>query len=284
MENGEERLEKRKEITGKREERRGKRNESSQSEQTDTQHSTLNIKHSAQGFALAVSMLTILPFFKIHNFFKGINGYAVMSYPIVGALLGGILWLTYTLLLPYLPDAHLHVILFVLWVILTGALHLDGFSDTVDGLFVPKERAEEVMKDPHAGGMGMIFSITFLIFKASSLWFLDAIYLLPIVLMLSRYNAVLAIYFFPYIRKEGMSTLAKQEFTKAQLLLSTIVVIAFVLFTNSWLLLLFSLLTLLFVKHFFIKRLGGFSGDVYGFLIEVTELVLLNILLFGVTA
>ena len=236
------------------------------------------------GFALAVNMLTILPFFKIHNFFKGINGYAVMSYPLIGALLGALLWLTYTLLLPLFPEAHLHIILFILWVVLTGALHLDGFSDTVDGLFVPKERAEAVMKDPHAGGMGMIFSITFLIFKASSLWFLDAIYLLPIILMLSRYNAVLAIYFFPYIRKEGMSTLAKQEFTQKQLIISSLFIFVVVLLTKSWLLLAFSLLTLLLVKRFFIKRLGGFSGDIYGFLIEVTELLLLNILLIGVSA
>ena len=239
--------------------------------------------HFFMGFALAISMLTILPIFKIHDFFKGINGYAVMSYPIVGALLGALLWLIYTLLLSFFPEAHLHIILFVLWVVLTGALHLDGLSDTIDGLFVPKERAEEVMKDPHAGGMGMIFSITFLIFKASSLWFLDAIYLLPIILMLSRYNTVLAIYFFPYIRKEGMSTLAKQEFTKKQLIISSFFVLLLVLLTNSWLLLAFSLLTLLLIKRFFIKRLGGFSGDIYGFLIEVTELVLLNVLLFGIT-
>jgi len=242
------------------------------------------LKNYIMGFALAVNMLTILPFFKIHNFFKGINGYAVMSYPLIGALLGALLWLIYTLLLPLFPEAHLHIILFILWVVLTGALHLDGFSDTVDGLFVPKERAEAVMKDPHAGGMGMIFSITFLIFKASSLWFLDAIYLLPIILMLSRYNAVLAIYFFPYIRKEGMSTLAKQEFTQKQLIISSLFIFVVVLLTKSWLLLAFSLLTLLLVKRFFIKRLGGFSGDIYGFLIEVTELLLLNILLIGVSA
>ena len=241
------------------------------------------LKQPLAGFALAVNMLTILPFFKIHNFFKGINGYAVMSYPLVGALLGVLLWFTYIVLLPYLPAPHLHVILFVLWVLLTGALHLDGFSDTVDGLFVPKERAEEVMKDPHAGGMGMIFSITFLLFKASSLLYVGAIYLLPVILMLSRYNAVLAIYFFPYIRKEGMSTLAKAEFTQKQLLLSSLFVGTVVVLSGSYLLLAFSLLTLLLVKRFFIKRLGGFSGDIYGFLIEMSELVLLNVLLFGTT-
>ena len=242
------------------------------------------IQHSAKGFALAVSMLTILPFFKVHDFFRGINGYAVMSYPLVGALLGGILWLLYILLTPYFPEAHLHIILFVLWVLITGALHLDGFSDTVDGLFVPAERAEAVMKDPHVGGMGMIFTATFLLFKASSLWFLEAIWLLPVILMLSRFNAVLSIYFFPYIRKAGMSTLAKQEFTRKQLLAAALFVLAVVVLTGSWLLLGISLLTLLLVKGFFIRRLGGFSGDIYGFLIEVSELVLLNVLLFGAAA
>ncbi len=241
------------------------------------------VKHLFAGFALAISMLTTLPIFKIHNFFKGINGYAVMSYPLVGAILGAVLWGVYLLLLPFFPETHLHMVLFVLWVVLTGALHLDGFSDTVDGLFVPKERAEAVMKDPHAGGMGMIFSITFLLFKASSLWFLDALYLLPIILMLSRFNTVLAIYLFPYIRKEGMSTLAKQEFTKTQLIISTLFVVTVIIFSKCWLLLAFSLFTLFLIKRFFIKRLGGFSGDIYGFLIEVTELVLLNVLLFGIT-
>ena len=259
----------------KREEERGKRSDSSQSGQ---------IKNAAQGFALAVSMLTILPFFRVHHFFKGINGYAVMSYPLVGALLGGLLWLVYTLFLPLFPEAHLHIILFVLWVVLTGALHLDGLSDTIDGLFVPKERAEEVMKDPHTGGMGMVFTVTFLIFKAASLWFLDALCLLPVVLMLSRYNTVLAIYLFPYIRKAGMSTLAKQEFTQKQLLLSSLFVLVVLFLTDTWLLLAVALLTLLLIKRFFIRRLGGFSGDIYGFLIEVTELVLLNALLIGATA
>ena len=248
---------------------------------TDIQNSTFLIQHSAKGFALAVNMLTVIPFFKVHDFFRGINGYAVMSYPLVGALLGGILWLIHTLLLPYFPEAHLHIVLFVLWVVLTGALHLDGFSDTVDGLFVPRERAEAVMKDPHVGGMGMTFTATFLLFKASSLWFLEAIWLLPVILMLSRFNALLAIYFFPYIRKAGMSTLAKQEFTRNQLLAAALFVLAAVALTGSWLLLGFSLLTLLLVKRFFIRRLGGFSGDVYGFLIEVSELLLLNVLLFG---
>ena len=232
------------------------------------------------GFALAVSMLTTLPFFRVHHFFRGINGFAVMFYPLVGLLLGLVLLGVHTFLHPYLPPLHLGVLLFVLWVVLTGALHLDGLSDTLDGLYVAKERALEVMKDPHVGGMGMILSTSFLIFKASSLAFLELVHLLPLVLMLSRFNVVLAIFFYPYISKNGMSTLAKEEFGRTQLLFASLYVAALGLFL-SWVLVLASLLVLFVCASFFIKRYGGFSGDIYGFMIECSELFLLQLLLLG---
>jgi len=239
------------------------------------------MKNIAKGFALAVSMLTTVPFFKVHDFYKGINGYAVMFYPLVGFMLGAVLWAVYLLLNPYMPHIHVGIIIFGLWVLLTGALHLDGFSDTVDGLYVHKDRALEVMKDPNTGGMGMIMSATFLILKASSLANFEAFYLLPIVLMLSRLNAVLAIYFYPYISQNGIGTLAKQELKTSQLLSALFYSALLVIVWNISILFVSSLLVLFFIKLFFIKRYGGFSGDIYGFTIEVTELILLNILLFG---
>lgn len=233
-----------------------------------------------KGFALAISMLTTIPFFKVHNFFKGINGYAVMFYPLVGLLLGGILYLFTYLLEPYFPSTHLHIMLFALWVLLTGALHLDGLSDALDALFVSKDRAAEVMKDPHVGAMGMIFTGVFLILKASAVVALEALWSLPLILMLSRFNTVLAIYFFPYIRKNGMSTLAKEEFTKTQLIISLLIVITTAIFTPSGIVLLgVSLLSLLLFKIWFTSRFGGFSGDLYGFMIEGTELILLHLVL-----
>lgn len=235
------------------------------------------------GVILAVNMLTILPFFKVHDFFKGINGYAVMFYPLVGVILGGILYGTFLLLSGTLPSPHLHLILFALLVVLTGALHLDGFSDTIDGLFVPKERAQEAMKDPHVGGMGMIFTLVFLLLKASSFVYLDTLYLLPLILLLSRNNVVLAIYLFPYIREQGMSTLAKQEFTKKQFLISQLITLAFVIYFDAWILVGVALMLLLLIKVFFTRRYSGFSGDIYGFTIELTELFLLNSIIISTT-
>jgi len=244
------------------------------------------MKNIFNGFGLAVSMLTTIPFFKIHNFYKGINGYSVMFYPLVGFLLGVILWATALLLEPYVATSHLGIILFALWVLLTGALHLDGFSDTVDGLYVKKERALAVMKDPNTGGMGMIFSVTFLILKASTLSVFDAFYLLPLLLMYGRLNTVLAIYFYPYVSPNGMSTLAKEELKSSQILIAFLYTLALSLIVagvmTSVILLLTSLLVLFVIKTFFIKRYGGFTGDIYGFLIELTELVLLNVMLIWI--
>lgn len=238
--------------------------------------------NTAKGFALALSMLTTIPFFRVHNFFSGINGYAVMFYPLIGFILGSILFLFHHLLGPYLPSAHLNILLFGLWALLTGALHLDGFSDTIDALFVPKERAMEVMKDSHIGAMGMTFTAVFLILKASALWHLDTLWTLPLVLMLARFNAVLAIYFFSYIRENGMGSLAKSEFTFTQLLISSAIVLstAFIIDTGLMLLVVSSL-TLLLLRFWFTRRFGGFSGDTYGFMIEITELILLHVVLIG---
>jgi cobalamin 5'-phosphate synthase/cobalamin synthase len=233
-----------------------------------------------KGFALALSMLTTLPFFKVHDFYKGINGYGVMFYPLVGLFLGFILYGTSLFLEPYLPHFHLGIILFGLWVLLTGALHLDGLADTVDGLFVPKDRSLEVMKDPHNGGMGMFFGVTFLLLKASSLAALSSYALLPLTLLLSRWMVVLLIYFYPYISK-GMGSLAKEEFTFNELLFASSYLLIIVWLYNGWSLLLCTLFIMFAIQKFFMKRYGGFTGDIYGFGIELTELILLNLLIIG---
>ncbi|MEY4504084.1 MAG: adenosylcobinamide-GDP ribazoletransferase, partial [Pseudomonadota bacterium] len=78
-------------------------------------------------------MLTILPFFRLYEFTKGCNGYAVAYYPLVGLILGAVIYLINILLAPFLPHNFLISFLFFLYILLYGALHLDGFTDSVDG-------------------------------------------------------------------------------------------------------------------------------------------------------
>ena len=233
-----------------------------------------------KGFALAFNMMSIIPFFKVHDFFKGINGYSAMFYPLVGFILGSILWATHSLLDSHMPSTHEAVIIFGMWVLLTGALHLDGFSDSVDGLFVSKNKALEIMKDSHVGGMGMTFTIVFLLLKLSSIIHFEAYYLLPVILMLSRLNATLGIYFYNYI-SSGVGKLIKEELNLKHIFftLSYSIPIAFIFnFLDA---LLISILVLILTAQFFKKRLDGLTGDIYGFVIELTELVLLNYIIFS---
>jgi len=233
-----------------------------------------------KAFALSFNMLSIIPFFKVHDFFKGINGYSAMFYPLVGFILGLVLWGSYTLLQGYMPSTHLAVVIFALWVLITGALHLDGFSDTVDGLFVKKERAWEVMKDSHVGGMGMTFTIVFLVFKLSSVIHFQAFYLLPVILMFSRLNATLAIYFYEYI-SSGVGKLLKEELKTSHVVIALFYSLLIAYFFSLLGAFVVSLLVLLISTRFFTKRLGGLNGDIYGFVVEVTELALLNYIIIS---
>jgi len=229
-----------------------------------------------KGFMLSWNMLTIIPLFKIHNFFKGINGISAMFYPFVGFLIGLVLYVVSLLLDGVVQEAHLRVIIFVLWVVITGGLHLDGFSDTIDGLFVEKKKALEVMKDSHIGGMGMIFSVVFLIFKASSVIFIKDLGLLPFILMFSRLSVVVVIYMFDYISK-GVTTLIKEELD-VKLLVFAMGYAFFIglIFSKVWLGV-FALVFGVALASLFNKRYGGLNGDMYGFIIEVCEVFLLNV-------
>ncbi len=231
-----------------------------------------------KAFGLAFNMFTIFPFFKIHTYENGINGKSALFYPLIGFFLGALLYGFYTLLAPFTPHLHLVVIIFALSILFTGALHLDGFSDTIDGLLVKKEKALEVMKDSHVGGMGMIFTFVFLILKLSTLIHFDAWIFLPVVMMLSRLNATLAIYFFPYI-SSGVGALIKQELKLSFVITAVFYSLALSFAFEAGFYLIFSFATLYLLAKLFTRRYKGLSGDMYGFIIETSELVLLNCLI-----
>ncbi len=227
-----------------------------------------------QAFALAWNMLTIIPFLQVHNFYKGINALSVMFYPVVGFFLGLFLYGLSLVLEPLFPHMFLHVGIFFLLVVLTGALHLDGLSDTIDGLFVPKQKALQVMKDSHVGGMGMVFSGAFLIFKAVGFATLESLYLLPLLLALSRMGAIVAIYNFPYI-SSGVGMLIKEEIKKLHVNVALLFGFALSLYYGVVWAFIAVILYVLIVSQMFRRRYGGLSGDIYGFLIETSELLLI---------
>jgi adenosylcobinamide-GDP ribazoletransferase len=103
-------------------------------------------------FGLALSTLTCLPV-PSHSPRPLQLKRSVIFYPLVGALIGGVLVLALRLPLPIGVQA---AVTLALWVALTRALHLDGLGDCLDGWLggrTPKER-RRIMKDPALGAFG----------------------------------------------------------------------------------------------------------------------------------
>lgn len=133
-------------------------------------------------------------------------------YPVVGAAIGIVLslcsWLV-TGLLPSIPSA---AILLILWVYLTGGLHLDGWMDTADGLlsYRSRDRMLEIMKDSRVGAMGVIACVLLLLLKVALIISLLEQGALPVALLTaplwSRWFMVYAMAAWPRARgQEGLA-------------------------------------------------------------------------------
>lgn len=111
-------------------------------------------------------------------------GRSLLWYPLVGLLLGLLLWGAH-LLLGQTPALLQAAIILALWVGLSGGLHLDGLADTADawvGGFGDRERTLTIMKDPRSGPIAVVVLVLLLLLKFAGLFTLlqagQGIYLL----------------------------------------------------------------------------------------------------------
>ncbi|NJO51546.1 MAG: adenosylcobinamide-GDP ribazoletransferase, partial [Leptolyngbyaceae cyanobacterium RM2_2_4] len=91
--------------------------------------------------------------------------------PLVGLMIGGILaLLNQGLHLLGMPDLTRSAVVVIVWVAITGGLHLDGAMDTADGLAVlDRQRRLQVMADSATGAFGAMAAIAILLLKVAAL-------------------------------------------------------------------------------------------------------------------
>lgn len=92
------------------------------------------------------------------------------AFPLVGAILGGILVFARLAIGSHLPPVLCAVFLVGLWAFLTGGLHLDGWTDCWDAAAAATtpERRYEILKDSRMGTFGGLALILLLAVKASA--------------------------------------------------------------------------------------------------------------------
>ncbi len=99
------------------------------------------------------------------------NGRTLLWFPLVGALLGGVLGLTWRLLDRVTRGQGLLVasLLVAADLALTGALHFDGLVDSADGLFAPVERSRRlaIMARPEIGAFGLAAGVVVLLLRVA---------------------------------------------------------------------------------------------------------------------
>lgn len=227
---------------------------------------------------LAFSLLTTLPVPAPQKWLPGDSGRAAGWYPLVGLVIGLLVAGVHRLSGLFLPPLVTGALVLLAWVALTGGLHLDGLADCADGLLYPgaPEKRLEIMKDPRLGafgGMGLGLALL-LKFAALALFPPAALPALPLTASLARW-CILPAGLIPSARPGGMAADFAAGLRKNSLFWGGLLPLGLTLLLGwrGWLTAALGLLTALGVLTLAKKRLGGVTGDVFGLLVEVVEIV-----------
>ena len=232
----------------------------------------------------AIGCLTIVPFGPRGDIRDADLGGSLLWFPLVGLLIGAGLVGVNVLSSLVLPPLVVAACVLLSWVVITGALHLDGLGDLTDGLYGGRTRDERlrIMKDPHVGAMAVVSIGLVLILKFALLSSIPSAAMNRTLLVtpcLGRYAIVLLGSTLAYAR-DGAGTAAPfvKYGTKQAWLGATLIALFASGLVFGWRGFgLFGIATLgsLAMHAVFHRALGGITGDALGASGEVTEALML---------
>ncbi len=229
----------------------------------------------------AFQFLTIFPTL-IHRMFTSREmGQAVAWFPLVGLVLGLLLYsVHYTAQLIFPANVSAALTIFA-WVIFTRAFHLDGFMDTCDGLFggFTSERRMEIMKDSRMGAFGVAGGILVLLTQYSALESsVNAFAALILATTLGRWASPLVIHAFPYAREDGLGSEMKRNVHLKEIIIATLIAGLASWFLYGWLgfaLMLGAAMIAILISLYVMRLIPGLTGDIYGTVTTTIEMLVL---------
>ena len=231
-------------------------------------------------FLAALRFLTILPVpGKLGSTKEAMVG-SVPFFPLVGLLIGAVAAAAAFGLSDVFSAAVTAVLTVVVLLGASGGFHLDGLSDTFDGLLSarPKERILEILRDSHVGVMGVIAIVCVLALKIAALASLDrsvlwrAVFLMPVG---GRCAMVVALVLLPAARPgDGLGSLFCKTSRPVHAILGILVLAVAAWLTATYAGLVAAgaalVLTLVFCAYSY-RRIGGATGDTVGATCEIVE-------------
>jgi adenosylcobinamide-GDP ribazoletransferase len=185
-----------------------------------------------------------------------------------------------------LPALLAAVIVVGLWLLLTGALHFDGFCDVADAALAsaPASERRRIARDPGIGAFALAAGGLLLLVKVAALASLPSLAWLVVVPVLARTLVVWPMARYPLQAESRLGRAARISLAEAGfplalgLALSGLIALVF-LTPWAWLALTgVSALGVALAAHWLSTRLDGLNGDAYGALIEGSEGLMLIVI------
>ncbi len=228
-----------------------------------------------RSFVLMLTFLTRIPIpmrfeFEDKDFAKGL-----LFLPLIGLIIGLPLYV-YRYFVDLKNPMLTGFILIVIYVGMTGGLHLDGLADYFDGMFSGRKRSRilEIMKDSAIGTFGVVGLCLYFLGMLVGLSMAEpmAVLLMPVV---SRTIGLLFCSFGNYPKDAGMGQ-PMVDYGKWYHGVSSVLLIFCVLYAAGTWYLIAGLVTCLLMAVFFLRTtqvIGGITGDVIGASIEVSQVI-----------
>lgn len=212
-------------------------------------------------------------------------GRSLLWYPLVGLLFGLLLWLASHFLQG--TPAPLHAaLLLTLWVLLSGALHLDGLADSADawlGGFGDRERTLLIMKDPRSGPIAVVTLVLVLLLKFCAIWVLvergigAQLLLAPLIGRAAMLGLFLST---PYVRQGGLGQALAEHLPRQAAGWVLLGCMLFCMVLGGWIAVV-ALAVFAWLRQLMCRRLGGTTGDTAGAMLELLELTVVLGLALG---
>jgi len=142
-----------------------------------------------KSFFTALSLLTTIPIpcRLIHQPVAGQKDYSILFYPLVGLLIGLLVASIDRVIGSFLPPQVTSLFTMTLFLVITGALHVDGLADCADGFFSarPRQQILEIMHDSRSGPMGVVAICILLMAQFSLLMHMTSIYRFDVVVLMA---------------------------------------------------------------------------------------------------
>ncbi len=230
-------------------------------------------------FLLALSFYTRLPHPQTLDY-KQLPQAAVYL-PLIGWLVGGSCALVFYLADLLWPQITAVILAIIAGILMTGALHEDGFADVCDGFGggMGKQRILEIMKDSHIGVYGVLGLLLMLLLKISLLGAMP-VSTVPLVLLaghsMSRLSPLLLMQRYEYARQNDSKALGavyKPNFQELAFATAIALLPLALLPALCALAIIPVLIATLLLGHYFYRHIGGYTGDCLGASQQVAETI-----------